>query len=102
MVQFETPIGKVKLVRKRSRTVTKIVVLTAVILSMIALLTLLVTIQVTRYETGELRSEASQLEDGNSRLEQYIEELGTVRAIIRIAQEELGLIDPDSIIIQPE
>ena len=102
MVQFETPIGKVKLARKRSRTVTKIVVLAAVILSIVALLTLAVTIQLTRHETGELQAEAAQLEDVNSRLELYIEELGTVRAIIRIAQEELGLVDADSIIIQPE
>jgi len=102
MAQFETPIGKVKLVRRRSSTLTKVVVLAAVILSMATLLTLLVVITDTRMETDALRAEAAKLEGENSRLELYIEQLGTVKGIIRIAQEKLGLIEPGSVIIQPE
>jgi len=102
MAQFETPIGKVKLVRRRSSTLTKVVVLAAVVLSMAALLMLLVVITDTRAQTEALRAEAAQLEGENSRLELYIEQLGTVKGIIRIAQEKLGLIEPGSVIIQPE
>ena len=102
MLEFQTPIGKVKVVRRRSRLLTKVVVLAAVLLSVATLLTLLLVIQSTRAQTEALKTEAVQLNRENSRLELYIQELGTINGIIRIAQEELGLIEPDSIILDPE
>ena len=102
MLEFQTPIGKVKVVRRRSRLLTKVVVLAAVLLSVATLLTLLLVIQSTRAQTKALKTEAVQLNRENSRLELYIQELGTIKGIIRIAQEELGLIEPDSIILDPE
>ena len=102
MLEVQTPIGKVKVVRRRSRLLTKVVVLAAVLLSVATLLTLLLVIQSTRAQTEALKTEAVQLNRENSRLELYIQELGTIKGIIRIAQEELGLIEPDSIILDPE
>lgn len=102
MVQFDTPIGKVKVVRKRSSTRTKVVALVAVVLSIAALLALTVAIGASKSRAEALREEALGLEGEKSRLELYIQELGTIQGIIRIAQEELGLIEPDSVIIQPE
>ena len=102
MLEFQTPIGKVKVVRRRSRLLTKVVVLAAVLLSVATLLTLLLVLQSTRAQTEALKTEAVQLNRENSRLELYIQELGTIKGIIRIAQEELGLIEPDSIILDPE
>ena len=102
MLEFQTPIGKVKVVRRRSRLLTKVVVLAAVLLSVATLLTLLLVIQSTRAQTEALKTEAVQLNRENSRLELYIQELGTIKGIIRIAREELGLIEPDNIIIDPE
>ena len=99
---MKNPLSSIKLVYRRSRPLTKIVVLVAVVLSILALLTLRSAIMTTREETEDLRNQAMALEQENSRLEQYIEELGTIQAIIRIAQEKLGLVEPDSIIIQPE
>ena len=99
---MKNPLSSIKLVYRRSRPLTKIVVLAAVVLSILALLTLRSAILATREDTEDLRNQAMALEQENSRLEQYIEELGTVRTIIRIAQEKLGLVEPDSIIIQPE
>ena len=98
----KNPLSAIKLVYRRSRPLTKIVVLAAVVLSILALMTLRSAILTTREKTEDLRTQAIELEQKNSRLEQYIEELGTIRGIIRIAQEKLGLIEPDSIIIQPE
>ena len=98
----KNPLSAIKLVYRRSRPLTKIVVLAAVVLSILALMALRSAILTTREKTEDLRAQAIELEQENSRLEQYIEELGTIRGIIRIAQEKLGLIEPDSIIIQPE
>ena len=53
-------------------------------------------------ETEKLRAEAAALERENSKLVQYIDELGTVQGIMRIAQEKLGLVEPDTIIFNTE
>ncbi len=102
MAEFKTPIGKVRFVCRRSRIVTKLVILVAVLLSVMTLATLLLAIHSTRSQVEDLRVEAVQLEHENSRLDLYIRELGTIRGIIRIAQEELGLVEPGTVIIQPE
>lgn len=97
-----TPLGTIKFKYRRSSKVTKIVVLTAVVLSIAALLMLSFAITATRENTENLRQEAIGLEQEQSRLELYIRELGTIQGIIRLAQEKLGLIEPGSVIIQPE
>ena len=102
MAQIKNPLGNIKLVYRRSRTLTKIVVLTAVVLSIAALLTLGSAIAKSKQTAEGYRNQAIALEQENDRLKQYIEELGTIQGIIRIAQEKLGLIEPDSVIIQPE
>ena len=102
MLEFKTPIGKVKVARRRSRLLTKVMVLVAVLLSIATLLTLLLVIHATRVQTEALRTEAAQLERDNSRLTEYIEQMGTIKGLLRIAQEELGLVEPGTIIIDPE
>ena len=97
-----TPIGTIKFKYRRSSKIIKIVVLITVVLSIAALLMLNFSINVTQEETERLRQEAIGLEQEQSRLELYIQELGTIRGIIRLAQEKLGLIEPGSVIIQPE
>ena len=102
MAQMRNPFRNIKLVYRRSRTLTKIVVLAAVVLSILALMTLGSAIATHRATAEAHRGQAIALEQENSRLEQYIEELGTIQGIIRIAKEKLGLIEPDNIVIQPE
>lgn len=97
-----TPLGTIKFKYRRSSTVTKVVILVAVVLSIAALLMLHFAIDTTRDAAEEMRQEAIGLEQEQSRLERYIQELGTIQGIIRLAQEKLGLIEPDSVIIQPE
>ena len=102
MAQRNDPDTGVKLVYRRSRTLTKVVVLVAVVLSMAALLTLGLAIRQNENAVEQLRGQAVVLEQENNRLQQYIQELGTVKGIIRIAQEKLGLIEPDSVVFNPE
>ena len=71
-------------------------------LSLVTLVMLSVNLAAAKKDAEDLRKQAMALELENSRLEEYIQELGTMDAIIRIAQEKLGLVDPDSIVIQPE
>jgi len=101
MAQFRSFLASIRLVYRKSSTLTKIVVSTAVVLSMAALLMLHGAIDATRQATEDLRQQAIALEQEQAQLERYEQEKGTVREVIRIAMERLGLVKPDSIVIQP-
>lgn len=75
---------------------------TALVLSMAALLMLHCAIDATQKDTEELRQQAIALEQEQHQLEQYEKEKGTIQEVIRIAMERLGLVEPDSVVIQPE
>lgn len=102
MTQKTNPLADVKVVRRKSTALTKIVVATAIVLSMAALLTLHGAIDAAHRDTEALRQQAITLEQENARLKQYEQEQGTLQEILRIAQEKLGLTLPDSIVIQPK
>ena len=54
--------------------------------------------------TGELRDEAAALEHQNSEQEEKIGEQGSVMSVFDIARSELGLADPNTLILdlQPQ
>lgn len=93
---------RVKLVFRHSRPLTKAVALCAVVFSMAALLILQGTIVESRENTESLLEQAAALEQQNQDLQQRVDELGTVQSTRRIAQEELGMVDPDTVIIVPQ
>lgn len=93
---------RVRLVYRRSSPLLKVAILALVVLCMAALLGLRAAILNVQANTDALRSKAASLEQENSRLEEYIEDLGTVDSVRRIAREELGLVDPDTVVFQPE
>ena len=99
---MKNPFQNIKLVFRRSSKLTKLLVLAVVVLSTVTLLTLGGAILNERAKAEDYRGQAITLEQEKTRLQQYIEELGTIRGILRIAREKLGLIPPDSIVIQPE
>ena len=96
------PLENVRFVCKRSSIRMKLLVLAVVVFSTATLLTLTLKLRDEKLRQDQLRSQAISQEQEKSRLEQYIAEKGTIQGIIRIAMEELGLVEPDHIIIQPE
>ena len=102
MTQKNHPLADVKVVRRKSSTLTRIVIVTAIVLSIAALLTLQTAINAANRSTEALRQEAIVLEQESQRLEEYKSQKGSLLEILRIAQEKLGLTAPDSVIIQPK
>ena len=98
MTKKGNPFANVRLVYQRSQTLTKVVVLVALVLSMAALLTLGIARRDAEKRTAELLEQARQLEQENSQLERYIDELGTVQSVERIAAEELGLLESEDVV----
>ncbi len=102
MAERKNPIPTGKVVFRRSRPLTKVALTAAIVLSMAALIALRWTQTDLETQTEQMRAEAAALEYENAALEEKISILGSVRSVLDIAMEELGLVDPDTVIIQPD
>lgn len=91
-----------KLVLRKSSPVTKAAIVSAAILSLVAVVALYGTIDQLHSQYDELRNQAMALESGNLALQDRIDDLGSMESAIRIAMEELGLTFPDSMIFAPK
>ena len=102
MAELKEFFSRFKLVRQRSSNLTKIVVIVTIVLCMGALLTLRLAMNEIEDNTGKLASQAAALEQENADLAEKIDQLGSVQSVMDIAREELGLVDPDTVIFEPE
>ena len=93
---------KIRFKLQKPKPLLIIVIAVMLILCTVTLITVHSAIQATRAETDALRSEAHAQETLQERLERYIQEMGTIQAILRIAQEELGMVPPDAVIFDTE
>jgi cell division protein FtsL len=101
MAEFKNPFRDIKVEYTRSHPLTKVVVIALIVLSMAALITLRVSSIRLHREIEQMRQEAAQLEAENQVLKEKLEELGSVEGVEHIAEEELDLVDPDTIVIVP-
>ena len=53
-------------------------------------------------QTAAMREEAAILEQENEELQEKIENMDNVEGVQQIAEDELGLVDPDTVVIKPE
>ena len=91
-----------RLVYRKSTPLTKAVVLSAIVLSLVALLTIRLAINATNDRISDLSGQAAGLEQNNQELQEDIDKLGTVDSVIEIAQKIWDLVFPDTVIIEPE
>ena len=101
MKQLKEMFSRIKLVRRRSSNLTKIVVIVTIVLCMGALLTLRLSMNRIKQETRELAAQAAELEQDKSDLNTQIDQLGSVQSVLDIAEQELGLVSPDTVIFEP-
>ena len=97
-----TQYSRVRFVYKRSSTLTKVLVLSAVVLSTVTLLGLRSRIQKADAQIAAQQAQISREQQENEDLEQKIDALGTLEGVEQIARDELGLEDPDTVILVPE
>ena len=93
---------QVRFVNKPSDRKTKIIVCITIALSLVVLLVLHVATENARKEDEAWRNEAQVQEQEKSRLEELLSKLGTLEGMKELAENFLGLTDPDTIVIQPE
>lgn len=101
MVKFKNPFQGVKVEYTRSHPLTKVVVIVLILVSMAAMIALTWSGARLRREIEALREEAAQLEAENADLREQLEKQDSVDGVEHIAENELGLVDPDTIVIDP-
>ncbi|MBR5022043.1 MAG: septum formation initiator family protein [Oscillospiraceae bacterium] len=95
------PFSHIRIVFRRTSPLMKCVVLTAIVACTVALIALRINIQQNRQRRADLGQQAIQLVQENKALTQNIAKLGTEESIRRIAETELGLVDPDTQLFTP-
>ena len=78
----------------------KVVVTSAIVVCTVTLIALHITLWNAKNELGELNQQAAEVQRQNQLLTEKVEGLGSVDSYLQIAAQELGLIDPDTIIIE--
>lgn len=96
MEKKNRPFSHIRIVFRRTSPLVKCVVLVVIIASTVALLTLRANIRENRRQQADLKQQAVQLAQENKVLTQNIAQLGTVESVKRIAETELGLVDPNT------
>ena len=102
MAQKQNPLKNVKVEVRPASPVLKVVLIMLIVCSMAALVALRWVHNGILQKTDAMKSEAAAVEFANEELIEKTENLGSVQSIQDIAQEELGLVDPDTILIYPE
>ncbi len=102
MAENRTNRRQVKIHFRKSSLLVKAALIAVLILSIAALLVLRSALADTQAQTDALRAEAAQTEQANTKLRHDIAGLGTVEGIVRLAREKLGLVEPGTVIIEPE
>lgn len=93
---------KVQLTFQKASPLVNTVIAAAIGLSAVALISLRLAQWEAEKTTRNLLNRAEDLRRENARLQEMVDDLGTVSSIRRIAAEELGLVDPNTIIFDSE
>ena len=94
-------VRKIKLVVRPSSPLLKIVLVVLIVFSTAALISLSWVRQNILAKTEAMRQESQTLVAENAELREKIAELDTVQSVQDIAREELGMVDPDTVVIVP-
>ena len=97
MADMGKMINKIQFVRRRSGKWTIIVIIIAIVLSMGALTALHLSMNDLKNRTEDLRDQAANLAADNQELDENIAQVDSIQGIVQIAEDELGLVQPDAV-----
>lgn len=102
MEEKKNPLKNVKVVVRHSPPALKIALIVVMVLSMATLGTIRLVHNSIRSEIQELKDEAAEYEYKNSELDNRLKDPDSIQNVMAIAEEELGMVDPDTILIDPQ
>ena len=101
MSQRQYPFRNIKVVVRPGAKKLKIVLILLILASVVALAALGFVRAHIESQTQAALDRAAELEQENAELIDKIDSLGSSSSIEKIAKEELGLVRPDTVIINP-
>lgn len=101
MAKFKNPFAGIKVTYTRTHPLTRVVLIAVLVLSIVTLITLRFLSWQRTSEIEAMRQEAEILEAENDDLQSKIDGKDSVEGVAQIAGDELGLVDPDTIVIDP-
>ena len=100
MEERKLQIGKVQVILRHSSRVLKAVVIVLIVFSMAALGALMWVQAGLQSQVRSMTAEAAAILDENEKLSRRLETPGDVKTIREIAEEELDLVTPDTVLIE--
>ena len=101
MKKIKNPLKNVQVVVRSSPRVLKVVLILVIVLSIAALGTLRLVHNGIQEEIRELKEEAADFEYANSELDKKIQDPDSIQSVKDIAQKELGMVEADTVLIDP-
>jgi len=102
MAERANPFRNIRFIVRPGPRKLKILFLALILACAAALIALGVVRGRIQQQTQAVLDQAAALEQENEELAEKTDKLGTNSSIKEIAQDELGLVDPDTILIDPE
>ena len=102
MRKIQEFLSKYTLVYHRTSALVNVIVTATILLCTVTLVALRVTQWENQKELALLHNPAAVLEQENAELTDRINDLGSVASFRQIAAEVLGLVDPDTIVIESD
>lgn len=100
MDEIKELFSRIKLVRMRTPNLVKIALTVLIVLCMCVLIGLRIAVNDLEKRNENLHAEAAALGLANSELDEKIDALGTIQSVVDIAREELGLVEPGTVIFE--
>ena len=100
MEERKLQIGKVQVILRHSSPVLKAVVIVLIVFSLAALGALMWVQAGLQSQVRSMTAEATAILDENEKLSRRLETPGDVKTIREIAEEELDLVTPDTVLIE--
>lgn len=100
MKEYKTEKFKIRLLSAPVKL--KVALVALIVLSIGALMALRWVHNGIQAQTQLKREQAAAMEGANADLQEKIDNIGSVQSIRQIARDELGLADPDTVLIHPE
>ena len=102
MDERKNPLKNIKIVLRPASPKLRRAVILLIVCAILATAALILVNQRIRGGTSELLDAAAELEGEITEMQDRIENAGTPQVIEQIAKEELGLVDPNTVIINPD
>ena len=92
--------SRIKLVRMRTPNMAKVAIILVIVLCMGALIGLRLAVNDLKSRTADLKNDAAQLIGENEEMDEKIDQVGSIQSVVDIAKEELGLVEPGTVIFE--